>query len=98
MSNCSAAQSVKRSTPPAGRGTIFGRPVEPDVVSMNETSSAPSAGGHWDGSSAATWGSWIARRLALSLRGPWGSSTRLAPPCANSRLAEAVTICRQAKK
>ena len=70
MSNCAAAQSVKRSTAPAGSGTIFGSPVEPEVVSMNEMSSPPPAGGHCDGSTSSSAGvSSIARRLrALAAR------------------------------
>ena len=86
ISNCSAAQSVNASTPLASSGTTFGRPVDPEVVSMNVTPSAPSAGGHSDAeSSSARVSSTSARRLAaLSLRGPVGRDHLAAPACANS--------------
>ena len=87
ISNCSAAQSVKASIPLAVSGTILGSPVEPEVVSMNVTSSAPPAGGHSESgvSGAPRTSSTRARRLAaLSLRGPWGEITWLVPAWANS--------------
>ena len=87
ISNCSAAQSVNASTPLAVSGTTLGSPVEPEVVSMNVTSSPPPAGGHSDSgaSGAPRTSSTSARRLAaLWLRGPWGESTWLVPAWANS--------------
>jgi hypothetical protein len=76
MWNCSAAQSVNRSTAPTVRGTIFGTPVEPEVVSMNETSSGPpgpSGPAGWTPLAVSTVQSilWVRRPTS----GPGGSAT-----------------------
>ena len=87
ISNCSAAQSVNASTPLAVSGTIFGSPVEPEVVSMNVTSSPPPAGGHSEpaalGAAARVVDQRPEARRRLAAR-PVGESTWLVPAWANS--------------